>query len=1004
MQVVHNRGIRRATFALCLVLAPFSSILNAWQLKFQHIGAEEGLSQDIVTSIVQDSLGFMWFGTEDGLNRYDGYGMTVFKNNPRDTNSLSSNAIGALMVDAGGRLWVATTNGTSVMESGTSKFNRINLPPNEVERMAEPCVGPDSTVWILTGSGLYRHSHEGKTSLVSAGAENISPGRVLLFDQRKRKLIVGTSAGLMVFSASGDTLIPEPIGLLRDHKVSALCRSSSGDIFVGTLDAGLFRLNSGLETVEQYRFRESDQGTLSDNRVLSLAEDHQQRLWVGTFSGLDMLDRASGTFTRYRDENDISGLRGDRVYSIFVDRSGVLWVGTYRGGINRFDPHRQRFAHVAYEPHKVGGLHARDVYSLLETDDGDLWVGTNNGLFRRANGTLPFRQYNHDPLRQGSLSSDGIFALCQRRNGELWIGCADGVVNRYVKAQDGFVRYPFPKGNPIRSIYETRDGRLLVGTDSKGAFVLDSIEHRFVPWEGLGDSTHPAGVWTMYQDRPGFLWLGTFYIPYIVRIDPGTQIAVKIYADAQREGALTIASVRSFCESVNGTLYLGTWAGGFARFDRQSDSFTWYTEVDGLPSNYVKAILPDARGRIWIATEHGLARFDPKTASFRTYTVEDGLQSNFFWSGSGCRGKDGKLYFGGTNGFNEFHPDSISENMNIPPVVITSVRVLDKPVPIPAGGDDRTIELTYEADFFSFEFVALDYTFPGRNQYAYMLEGFDRDWVKSGTRRYAAYTHLDPGRYVFRVRGSNNDGIWNETGTALAIVIAPPYWMTWWFRSLAVLVLAAALYGVYRYRMSRLLEIEQMRGRIAADLHDDVGSELGHIALASQLLARKVSLPEREQHQLFSIGASALHASEMMREVVWFMNPTNDSLRNVILKMRSLADAQLNGLDVAFDAPLEDLSDGMDPEVKRNIVLMYKEILHNIAKHARATKVSVRVQVHSHRLQITISDNGVGFEPAAPFHGNGLKNLRSRATHIRGDLSIASAAGKGTTVDLAVKF
>lgn len=976
---------------------------RAQSLKFQHIGVDEGLSQDIVTSIAQDSLGFMWFGTEDGLNMYDGYGITVFKYDPRDTNSLPSSGIISLIVDSRGRLWTGTGDG-SIMEPGTRKFTRINLAKGE----ATFCEGEDSNIWISTSHGLYNYASDQKVVRVFIGAEAWFPANVMLYDQREKRLFIGSSTGLNVFSVLGDTLIPEraarAIGSIKGHNVSALCRSSNGDIFVGTLDAGLFRISSNLETVEQYRPYAGDQRTLSDNRVLALAEDHQRRLWVGTFSGLDMLDRVSGKFTRYKDESDVDGLRGDRVYSICVDRSGALWVGTYRGGVNRFDPHRQRFTHIAYEPEKEGGLHARDVFSLLETDDRDLWVGTDDGLFRRSSGTNRFRHYKHDPRKQRSLSNDGIFALCQRRNGELWIGGGDGVANRYEPAEDGFVRYPLPRGNAIRSIYETRDGRLFVGTDSRGAFVLDSIRHKFVPWEVQGDSSHPAGVWAMYQDRPGFLWLGTFYLPYIVRVDPVTQNAVKIYADPQHEGALMIPSVRAFCENIDDTLYLGTWAAGFARFDRSSDSYTWYTEIDGLPNNYVKAMQSDTRGRIWIATEKGLARFDLKTESFRTYTVEDGLQSNFFWSGSSCKGKDGRLYFGGTNGFNVFHPDSISENMNVPPVVITSVRVLDKPFPIPGEGRDRTINLRYEADFFSFEFVALDYTFPERNQYAYMLEGFDKNWVKSGTRRYAAYTHLDPGKYVFRVRGSNNDGVWNETGTAIAIVIAPPYWMTWGFRGLIITTIAAGLYGFYRNRLNQVLKVERLRQRIGRDLHDDIGTNLSAIVIASQVIRQQRQASPEVLEQVDDIGGIALKTQELMRDIIWMLNPRNDTLKEFVARMKHEAARLFKTIDYSFSSPESELPERVSLDFKRNMFLIYKEALNNIVRHAQARNVNITISVHDNTLKLTLGDDGLGFDPEKTSQGNGLVNMHSRAQHIGAALRVSSAPGKGCTLELEAKI
>ncbi len=1001
MQIVYNRTLLIAVFALILVHVLLASTLTAQQVKFQHIGVEQGLSQDIVTSIAQDSLGFMWFGTEDGLNMYDGYSNTVFKSNPRDTNSLSVSIIKRLMVDSKGNVWVGTMGEVNMMEPGTHGFFRIGIADGNISF----CEGENSSVFVSTRNGLYRRTSEGKVSMIFTGPKAWVLPTTLFFDKQAHLLLVGSLLGLRVFSVTNDTLRVEReakgLKALKGYPISTICRSSNGDFFIGTNGAGVLNLTADLERVHQYTFEQHNSQSLSDNRVLALAEDFQQRLWVGTFQGLDMLDRASGRLTRYKDEGDANGLNGDRVYSICVDRSGALWVGTYRGGVNRFDPHRQRFVHVAFEPNKEGGLHSQNVFSILETRDGDLWVGTGEGLFRRHNGTNHFRQYKHDPRKNRSVSNQGMLALFERRNGELWIGGSQGVLNRHEPAWEEFVRYDLPEANAIRAIYETRDGLLLVGTESRGAFCFDSVLHKFVPWGVKDDSSHPTGVWAIYEDEPGFLWLGTFYVPYIVRIDPVKQNALKIYSDPWRVGALTNPSVRTFCETVNDTLYLGTWGSGFARFDRQSDSYTWYTEIDGLPSNYVKAMESDARGRIWIATEKGLARFDPKTQAFRTYTVEDGLQSNFFWSGSSCKGKDGRLYFGGTNGFNSFHPDSISENTNVPPVVITSVRVLDKPVPLPK---DRTINLPYDEDFFSFEFVALDYTFPARNQYAYMLEGFDKDWVKSGTRRYVAYTHLDPGRYVFRVKGSNNDGLWNEAGTALAIVIAPPYWMTWWFRGFIIVTAAAGMYGLYRYRLNQVLNVERLRQQIGRDLHDDIGTNLSAIVIASQVIRQQRQASLEVLDQVDDIGGIALKTQELMRDIVWMLNPRNDTLKEFVARMKHEAARLFKTIDYSFSVPERELPEKVSLDFKRNMFLIYKEALNNIIRHAQAGSVVITISVHDNTLKLTLRDDGLGFDQGKESQGNGLVNMRSRARHIGATLRILSTPGTGCTLELEARI
>lgn len=984
----------------------FASIHTSYSqsLKFQHIGVEQGLSQDIVTAIARDSLGFMWFGTEDGLNRYDGYTMLTFKQDPRDTTSLYTSIIRSLMVDSFGRLWIGTTGYCSIMDPATLRMKRL------AESVSAFCEGGDSVVLFSTDTGLHRYHPDGRIERI-ASDEKWLRANVMYFDKKANLLFAGSVSGLRIFSLFHNILTPRSSSsatkALEGKDVCAICRSSSGDIFVGTINAGLFRISSDLERVEQFVHDENNPQSLSDNRVLTLNKDHRQRIWVGTFDGLDLFDAHSGSFVRYKDDNAQNGLRGVRVYAICPDPNGALWVGTYRGGVNRHDPHRQKFTHVAYEPDKQGGLRGQNVFSITETDDGDLWVGTDNGLFRRRKGATLFRQYKKNPRTSHTLSSDVIFALCQRQNGELWAGGMDGVAGRYEPASDGFVRYrlPVPEvGGAIRSMYETRDGRLLVGTESRGAFVLDSLRQKFVDWEVHGDTAQSAGVWTMYEDRAGFLWLGTFYVSYIVRFSPGSKTSEKIYADATHETGLVIPSVRTFCENFDQSLYLGTWGGGFARYDHRSNQYSWYTESKGLSSNYVKAMQSDAKGKIWIATEKGLTRYDPKTESFRTYTVEDGLQSNFFWSGSSWKGKGGKLFFGGTNGFNEFHPDSVSDNANIPRVVITSVRVLDKPFPIQDEEGGRTINLSYRADFFSFEFVALDYTSPERNQYAYKLEGFDEKWVNAGPRRYAAYTHLDPGRYVFRVKGSNSDGVWNEAGASMIVIISPPYWMTWWFRSALVLALASGLYGIYRYRLNQIIRVERLRQRIARDLHDDIGTNLSAIVIACEVIRQQQQASPAILEQVKEIGNISINAQELTHDIVWMLDPKNDTLKEFIGRMKHEAARLFKGIEYSVSAPEGELPDKVSLEFKRNMFLIYKEALNNIVRHARAGRVDIHLAFENAMLTLRITDDGVGFDIGKASHGNGLVNMRARAEHIGAVLRLESSPGKGSILELEVRI
>ncbi|MBM2846871.1 MAG: Histidine kinase, partial [Bacteroidetes bacterium] len=549
-------------------------------------------------------------------------------------------------------------------------------------------------------------------------------------------------------------------------------------------DAGLRRVNLRTQVIEEFHPNAEVPESLVDPRVLGLYEDRQGKVWVATFSGLERYDLARNGFVHFQhDPSDRYSLGANRVYSVFQDRDGAIWVGTYRGGVSRADPYNLKFEHYYYSLANREGLPSNNVLAILEDSRGDLWVGTDTG---------GVSIYSRDTRRfTNMLWSSGwsIAAIAEDKNGRLWFGTQGAGLVSYDRSTKVVRQYWHQRNNAssigdntVRSLYVDKSGTLWIGFSDKG---LDRYDDRTDSFFHFWPDTEyvNVGVWCIYEDRRGVLWLGTI---------PGGPV----YAFDQRTGVFTRpireinGSVRAIYEDPKGIFWFGSWSGGMYRFDPSSQTVTRFTEFDGLANDFVKGMLADEHENLWISTEKGLSKFSPETRTFKNFTTKDGLQSDFFWSRSFCKGRDGRMYFGGTNGFNVFHPDSIRDNPNVPPVVITRFTVLNETVTLSRGGGVYNgVTLSHAQNFFSFDFVGLNYTAPERNQYAHKMEGFDKDWVDAGTRRYVSYTHLDPGSYTFKVKASNNDGVWNEQGTSLSIVILPPYWQTWWFRLLAIVAL-----------------------------------------------------------------------------------------------------------------------------------------------------------------------------------------------------------------------
>ncbi|MCG3121151.1 MAG: Anaerobic nitric oxide reductase transcription regulator NorR [bacterium] len=821
---------------LCLNLAA-TLFAQPTEMRFEHISVEQGLSNFALTKIVQDQQGFLWFGTEDGLNKYDGYQFTVYKPDPADSNSLAGRFIQALHVDRQGKLWVGTgSEGLFQYNPDTDKFDRFKYDPHNPESLAGKFVNTiyeDSRgdLWFGTLTGLYRYNRQSDTFTIYRHDPHdtttiSSDGISAFYEDRMGTLWIGTGAGLNRYEREKNTFIRyrhnpnNPSGLSGDGIV-CIREDRRGVIWIGT-SSGLNRYDRQTDKITRCRYHPQDPYTMAPDFVFDIYVDSKGTLWVGTFHiGLWRYEAATDRFFNYmHDPDNPYSLSEDRISCLYEDRSGVMWMGTYRHGLNRYDRRQEAFAR--YQIPRSGG-----VYAIKPGRNGELWIGTSDaGLLQYDRQGKLAKHYLHDPKNPESLSSNIVQAIYECRHGELWIGTGRGL-DLYDARNQRFIHYlhkPFdlkvPEHYEVKAVYEDTAGAIWIGTKGSGLCRLNRQQKTFTYYRNEPDNPASLGgnsIWTISEDKNSDLWIGTFD-GGVSRLDKKTGAFVRYRHDPKNPRSLNNNAIYSIYADPSGQIWLGTFGGGLNRYDPDTEVFTHYTERNGLLDNFVKGILPDGHGNLWLSTDKGLSQFvlrpdelggagaHPQTASFKNYTVKDGLISNQFLSGAYDKSQDGRLFFGGEGGVIAFHPDSLKDNPHRPPVVLTRFNVFDHPLPLPAAlASLQEIKLSYRQNFFSFDFVALDYTAPLKNQYAYQLEGFDPDWVHCGTRRYASYTNVDPGEYVFRVKGANSDGVWNEAGASIQIVITPPFWKTWWFRILAISALFFSGFTWYKRRI-RLLE------------------------------------------------------------------------------------------------------------------------------------------------------------------------------------------------------
>ncbi len=857
----------------CWLLLTTSLFAQARNIRFEHLTLEQGLSNFSVNDIIQDQQGFLWIATEDGLNKYDGYEFKVYKADPADTNALPSSYMRYLYVDRTSNLWVISGTHLCRYNPDTDGFDRFerffpntdSLSNKEIKRIFED---RDGNYWIGTTTGLYRYQpqqHELTLYRHDLDDEASISGNIIevFCEDQVGNLWIGTSGGGVnrydrkrnSFSRYRHDSNAE-FGLGSDLIVSLL-EDRRGVLWIGTT-YGLNYYDRQTDQVVRWRGTSDEFRSLEGDLIFAIAEDSKGTLWVGTFhTGLWRYVPEANRFVSYRqDPNDPNSLLNNRVQAIYEDRSGVMWLGHYRSGISRYVRHQDQFWRYKIDD---------SIYAICQDRHGNLWIGTSSsGLWQYDREGKLLAHYRHDPQNQGSLGSDEVLSIREDRRGDLWIGTAVGL-HRYDARRNAFLRYQHELLDPtqpgqlsVKAIWEDASGEIWIGTMGSGLCRFDPQKQRFIYYrhdpKNLQSLSH-NNVWAICEDPTSrdYLWISTFG-GGLNRFDRKTETFTHYTYDLQNPNSLSNNAIYSVYAGASGIIWVGTFGGGLNRLDPATNRFTHYVDKDGLSDNFVKGILPDGHGNLWLSTDKGLSRFNPKTGTFKNFTAKDGLISNILLSGAYFKNTDRRMFFGGEGGFIAFYPDSLRENTYLPPIVITSFKVFDRPLLLRSrsrsqqrqGDPSPSIALSYRDNFFSIEFVALDYNEPRKNQYAYKLEGLDRDWNYCGTQRYASYTHIDPGEYTFRVKGSNNEGVWNEEGASIKIIITPPFWRMWWFRALVVFSVLASVLIWHIKRMKKLdqkkkeLELQVKEKTEAAEALQNALSEVKQ--LKNRLQAENVYL------------------------------------------------------------------------------------------------------------------------------------------------------------------
>ena len=810
------------------------------QLKFSHLDRDAGLSQSNVICILQDSRGFMWFGTRDGLNKYDGYQFTVYKNNTEDTNSLSNNFITGIIEDSKGALWITTWGGgLNRFDREKNRFTHYRHNKKDVNSISDDfvkSVSGDSqgNLWIGTQTGgvnMFDHNTGQFITYVhnNKDSQSLSDNEVnTVFEDSRKQIWVATgNGGLNLFDPKLKTFTAfqhdeRNSGSLASNKVLNIFEDHLHHLWIGTRGGGLDQFDNKKNVFRHFKNDPRNKNTLAQNVVFSVVEDNDNKLWIGTENGgLSIFNIDKETFNNYRhDDIDNTSISNNSIDCVYKDANGNIWAGTYSGGINMYSKNANKFAHYKHtsDPHSLSN---NNVLNLQEDSKNNLWVATDGGglnLFDRKTGV--FTHFLHDPSNKNSICGNYVLTVQEDSKENIWIGTwGDGVtvINKSHNTFTHFKNNPADSfslsGNNAYAITRDKDNDIWIGTYGEGLNLYDSKRNRFIHYKNQLTNPNSLGsnnIQTLLSDTKGYLWIGT-YDNGLNRYDKKTNSFTRFIHDAGKKN-LSNNTINCLFEDSHGNIWIGT-AAGLNYLDTKTNQITvWFTK-DGLPNDMILGIQEDTKGNLWLSTNKGISRFNPQTKLFKNFYVSEGLQSNEFKAHACLTTRQGVMYFGGVNGFNEFVPDSIKESRIDPPLVITKFQIFNQDVLIARDADDpspltkditetREINLPYKNSVISFEFASLNYTNPEVKQYAYMLEGFDKVWNDIGSRRVATYTNLDPGKYIFKLRALNNDGGMSSRIISLDLNIVPPFWLSGWFKLIAAISIIGVVISFYRYRIN----------------------------------------------------------------------------------------------------------------------------------------------------------------------------------------------------------
>ncbi|MBN2103621.1 SMP-30/gluconolactonase/LRE family protein [bacterium] len=1032
------------------ILTCFCHAAQSGKMVFRNLTPEMGLSHGDVLCIFKDHEDYLWIGTVDGLNRYDGIGFTKYQYNRNDTCSLSSNYVISIKEDCRNNLWIGTARGLCRYDRDYDHFERIPFYDSQNRRIENSVVeifeDRNNQLWMGCGRGIYLFDPVQKTFKVCF-EETYTPDELAycsgicqdIHDNIWISFRSAADLGLIKYQPKTKTLsafsADQPGYQLKENAIYALLIDDRNMIWIGYVTKGLDVIDMQSGKIMNYKRESGDSHSLNNNSIFSLAEHTDGKILIGTNGGgLNVFDPTTGWFSHYTTSQSEQSLLSNSIQELYVGDDGIVWIGCWAGGVSMSDKRFGRFLLYRHDKQDVHSLYGNSVTSFSQDSKGNIWIGTDGGginLFDTDN--LRFVNFKSQKGNPRALTNDKVLAVQADNRGGLWVGMWRGGLNYFqIQGNQLILKQKYlpvdadnPNSHSVFNLYQDGHGNLWVGAFQTGAYLFNPVSRKFEIVHlnyPEGENIYLNGIHDIFCDHEETVWFATEGSG-LINLDRETGKSEFFIHDTEDSSSLISNSINVIHEDSRHRLWIGSFEGGLSIFNRKTRSFNNYTMDHGLPSATVVGILEDNHENLWISSTAGLSKVTLDTShgtiniSIRNYTVEDGLQSKVFNRWSYFKSRSGEMYFGGLHGFNVFHPDSIRDNDHIPHIHITDFLLFNQPVII--GAEDcplkkhisqtKELVLSHKQNFFTFRFIALNYIFSENNQYAYKMEGFDKAWNYVGNKREANYTNLNPGHYTFHVKGSNNDGLWNEKGKSLSVIITPPFWQIWWFRILLLFLLVAAVLGFIEFRIYDLDKQRRVLELLVKERTKDLQETNAELEAREASIKEYAGALEQSNRDLEAFSYSVSHDLRApLRSMSGFSqilleehssnlnNKGKDYLKRISLRCREMGNLIDNLLNLSrlkrdhlyfeeVDLGLEIQSiareyQQMDPDRKVQWVIAEHQIvkgdrellqimMRNLIDNAwKFTSKTSRARIESGSIQMKnktvyfIRDNGIGFD------------------------------------------